>query len=212
LPRTGHSQPSSPSPELSCESAAVIFPSDKPFPLFSLPLWWFSKKLARLTSRATLPRAWNATPLPQSSHEPHRRRLPPWISATSPRSAPSRPPLAKLSPPLSLPAPPNARAPARYPRTGSPAANRRRAHRRPGFPPRTAGSPRRRPLAPFPPPALSDVWAPRRRRHPRTPAPSSALGRSWAGAIAPARALRPAGPNSPRPTAHQSLNPFLFPF
>jgi hypothetical protein len=32
---------------------------------------------------------------------------------------------------------------------------------------------------------------------PRAPASSSALGRSWAGAIAPARALRPAGPDFP---------------
>jgi hypothetical protein len=70
-------------------SAAVFFPSGKPFSIFSLPLWWFSEKLDRLISCATPPRAWDATPLPQSPHEPHRRRLPPWSSATSLRSAPS---------------------------------------------------------------------------------------------------------------------------
>jgi hypothetical protein len=36
-------------------SAAVFFPSGKPFPLFSLPLWWFSEKLDRLISCATPP-------------------------------------------------------------------------------------------------------------------------------------------------------------
>jgi hypothetical protein len=181
-------------------SAAVFFPSGKPFPLSSLPLWWFSEQLARLFSCTTLPRAWNTTPLPQSPHEPRRRRLPPRSSATSPRSAPSHPPVAKLSPPLSSLAP-HARAPARCPRTGSPAANRRRAHRRSGSPPRTAGSPRpvdrwRR----FPLP-LSLTRGPRRNDvTPRAPAPSSTLCRSWAGAIAPARALRPSGPDPPRPT------------
>jgi hypothetical protein len=148
-------------------SAAVFFPSGKPFPLSSLPFWWFSEQLARLISCATLPRAWNTTPLPQSPHEPHRRRLPPWSSATSPWSAPSQPPLAKLGPPLSSPAPLHARAPARCPRTGSPPANRRRAHRRPVFfPADDRFAPPRRPLAPSPPPTLSGAWASRKQHHP----------------------------------------------
>ena len=118
----------------------------------------------------------------------------------------------KLSPPLGSPAPPRAKAPAHCPRTGPPAANRHRAHRRPGPPPRTAGSSRRQPLTPFSPPsALSSVWAPRRRRRPRAPAPSPALGRNWAGALAPARVLRSVGPvPPPRPT--KGLIPFSFLF
>jgi hypothetical protein len=122
------------------------------------------------------------TPIPARSSP---AATPPRSSATSPRTAPSRPPLAKLSLPLGSLAPPRAKAPNRCPRTGSPAANRHRAHRRPGPPPRTAGSSRRQPLTPFSPPsALSGMWAPRRRRRPRAPAPSPALGRSWAGALA----------------------------
>jgi hypothetical protein len=159
-----------------------------------------SKKLARPISFAPPQRVWNATPLPQSPPEAHRRRLPPRSSAATPQTAPSRPPLAKLSPPLGSPAPPRAKAPTCCPRTGSPVANRRRAHRRPGPPPQTAGSSHRQPLTPFSPPsALSGVWAPRRRRRPRAPAPSSALGRNWAGALAPARSLRSAGPVPPPP-------------
>jgi hypothetical protein len=129
------------------------------------------------------------------------RRLP----ADSPLPAP----LAKLSPPLGSPAPPRAKAPAHCPRTGSPVANHHRAHRRPGPPPRTAGSSRRQPLTLFSPPsALSGVWAPRRRRRPRAHAPSPALGRNWAGALTPARSAL--GWASPPPTAHKRLNSFFF--
>jgi hypothetical protein len=159
LPRTGLIHPSFPSPRaipcptpasatplsprpISIHGSATVFSlSGKPFPLFSLPLWLCSKQLARPMSFATLPRVWNTTPLPQSLPGAHRRRLPPRSSATSSRTAPSRPPLAKLSPPLGSPAPPRAKAPTRCPRTGSLAVNRCRAHRRPG-------SPRRRPVHP----------------------------------------------------------------
>jgi hypothetical protein len=170
-----------------------------------------SKKLARPISFAPPPQVWNATPLPQSPPEAHRRRLPPRSSATTPRTAPSWPPLAKLSPPLGSPAPPHAKAPTCCPRTGSPAANRRRAHRRPGPPLRTAGSSHRQPLTSFSPPsALSGVWAPQRRRRPRTPAPSPALGHNWAGALAPARSAIGWASSPPPPTAHQKLNSFFF--
>jgi hypothetical protein len=98
-------------------------------------------------------------PHPNPSHEAHRRRLLPRSSATSPRTAPSRTPLAKLSPPLGSPDPPHAKATTHCPRTGPPAANHRRAHRRPFFSPRTAGSPHRQPVAPFPPSALAGEWA-----------------------------------------------------
>jgi hypothetical protein len=182
-------------------SAAVFFPSCKPFPLFSLPLWWFSEKLARLISCATLPRAWNTTPLPQSTHEPHRRQLPPRSSATSPRSTPSQPPLAKLGPPPSSPA---LLMLGRLPVAQEPGHRRRITVEPTGdrfSPPQTAGSPspvdrwRRLPLP------LSLTRGPHGNDvTPRAPAPFSTLGRSWAGAIAPARALRPAGPDSPRPT------------
>jgi hypothetical protein len=210
LPRTGLSHPSFPRPSSIRGSATVFSLSGKPFPLFSLPLWLCSKQLARPISFATPPRVWNTTPLPQSPPGAHRRRLPPWSSATSPRTAPSRPPLAKLSPPLGLPAPPRAKAPTHCPRTGSPVANRRRAHRRPG-------SPRGRPVHPAvdrwrrsPPSTLFGVWAPRRRRPPRAPAPSPALGRNWAGALAPARAAPGWARIPPRPTRAETL--FLFPF
>jgi hypothetical protein len=72
LPRTGLSHLSSPSPELSRESATVFFPSGKP-PSFPFPLWWFSEKLDRLISFATPLRTWDTTPMPQSPHTPHRR-------------------------------------------------------------------------------------------------------------------------------------------
>jgi hypothetical protein len=47
------------------------------------------------------------------------------------------------------------------------------------------------PLAPSPPPALSDAWALWKRRRPSCVAPFSAVGRSWIGALAPARASAP---------------------
>jgi hypothetical protein len=129
-----------------------------------------------------------------------------------PAASPLPPPLAKLSPPLGSPAPPRAKAPAHCPRTGPPAANRRRAHRRPGPPRGRPVRPSVKPLTSFSPPsALSGVWAPRQRRLPRVPAPSPALGRNWAGALAPARVLRSVGPVPP-PTAHRRLNSFFFSF
>jgi hypothetical protein len=141
LPSPQRPQPplSSPRPSSIHGSAAVSSLSGNPFPLFSLPLWLRSKQLARHIRFATPPRVWNATPLPQSPPEAHRQRLPPWSSATSPRTAPFRPPLPKLTPPLGSPAPPRAKAPNRCPRTGSPAANRRRAHRWTGSPPPPRG-------------------------------------------------------------------------
>jgi hypothetical protein len=170
-----------------------------------------SKQLARPISFSTSPRVWNATSLPQSSPEGQRRRLPPRSSATSPRIAPFQPPLAKLSPPLGSPAPTHAKAPTRCPRTGSPAANRRRAHRRPGPPPRTAGSSRRQPLTPFSPLPLSLACGPRgdvvALARPCRLLPWAATG----SANSRQRAVRLAGLESPpRPTRAETL--FLFPF
>jgi hypothetical protein len=91
FPAPASATPLLPSPELNSRSAAVFSLSGKPFPLFPLPLWLRSKKLARPISFATPPRVWNATPLPQSPPEAHRRRLPPWSSATSTRTAPPGP-------------------------------------------------------------------------------------------------------------------------
>jgi hypothetical protein len=129
--------PHRPQPPLSSPRPSSIreAPSSSPSPVSpSLsspsPSGLHSKKLARPISFAPPPRVWNATPLPQSPPEAHRRRLSPRSSATTPRTTPSQPPLAKLSPPLGSPAPPRAKAPTCCPRTGSPAANHRRAHRR----------------------------------------------------------------------------------
>jgi hypothetical protein len=74
-------------------------------------------------------------PHPNPSPGAHRRRLPLRSSATSTRTAPSRTPLAKLILPLGSPDPPRAKATTHCPRTGPPAANRCRAHQRPGFSP-----------------------------------------------------------------------------
>jgi hypothetical protein len=150
----------------------------------------------------------SATPPPRLLAQSSPTATPPRSSATSPRTAPSRPPLAKLSPPLGSPAPPRAKAPAHCPRTGPPAANRRRAHWRPN-PPR--GRPVHSPpstVTPFPP--LRSRWhvGPRQRRHLRAPTPSLALGRSWADALARARvALGWASFLSPGPP---ELKPFFF--
>jgi hypothetical protein len=77
-----------------------------------------------------------STPLfcPDSSPQARRRR-PRRETPPPPREQPPlRPPLTKLSPPLGPPSPPRAKTPAHCPKTGPPAANRRRAHRRPGPP------------------------------------------------------------------------------
>jgi hypothetical protein len=129
-----------------------------------------------------------------------------------PADSPLPAPLAKLSPPLGSPAPPCAKAPPRCPRTGPPVANRRRAHRRPGFFPHGQSvRPRRQPVAPFPPPPppLSLAYGPHGDAvAPARPRRLLALGRSWAGALA--RALRLAGPKIP--PAHLQGNPFSFSF
>jgi hypothetical protein len=123
---------------------------------------------------------------------------------------PPRPPLAKLSPPLGSPDPPHAKATTHCPRTGPPAANRRRAHRRPGFSPEDSrfAPPSARGAVP-PPPALSLACGPAATASsPSAPAPSPALGRSWAGALA--HAAPGWARNPPRPTS--AGIPFLFPF
>jgi hypothetical protein len=204
-PAPASATPLSPRPSSIRGSAAVFSLSGKPFPLFSLLLWLCSKQLARPISFATPPRVWNTAPLPQSPPEAHRRRLPPWSSATSPRTAPSRPLLAKLSPPLGSPAPPRAKAPTHCPRTGSPATNRRRAHRRPG-------SPRGRPVHP-----AVDRWR-------RSPPPFRSLcrvGPVETSSPSRARAVFHLGPAHSRraraapdwariPPSPPELNPFFF--
>jgi hypothetical protein len=98
-PQRPQPPPSSPRPS-SIREAPPSSPSPVSLSLSSpSPSGPRSKKLARPISFATPPRVWNATPLPQSSPEAHRRRPPPRSSATSPRTAPSRPPLAKLTHP-----------------------------------------------------------------------------------------------------------------
>jgi hypothetical protein len=100
-----------------------------------------------------------------------------------------------------------------YLRTGPPAANRRRAHRRPGFFPRGRPvRPRRQPVASLPPFALTGVWA----RGDNVLSPRArAVTSPWATAgPAPSRALalRLAGAKSPPgPPVLESLFFFLFP-
>jgi hypothetical protein len=141
----------------------------------------------------------------------HRRRLPPRSSATSPRKAPSRTPLAKLSPPLGSPNPPRAKATTHCPRTGPPAANRRRAHRRPGFfPCRRPIRPRRQPVAPFPPSALAGMWA---HGDGVLPSRARAITLPWAAAApAPSRARCAWLGQNPPPRPTSAGIPFLFPF
>jgi hypothetical protein len=150
LPRTGLSHPSSPSPSSVVKAPPFSSPPVSLPPLLPSPLVVQReiRKAYQLHHTAENLGHHSPTPIPAQTSPSatiavELRHLP----VVSPLSHP----LAKLSPPLSSPAPPHARAPARYPRTGSPAANRRRAHRRSGPPPRMAGSPRRRPFAPFPP-------------------------------------------------------------
>jgi hypothetical protein len=185
FPAPASATPLLPLPELNSRSAAVFSLSGKPFPLFPLPLWLRSKKLARPISFATPPRVWNATPLPQSPPRSSPAATPAAELRHLPADSPLPAPSSQIELALGSPAPPRAQAPNRCPRTGSPAANRRRAHRRPVHHAvdRSAVSP---------PSTLAGVWAPRRQRHPRAPVPSLALGRSWADATA-----RPAGPVSP---------------
>jgi hypothetical protein len=120
-----------------------------------------------------------STPLPHPDSSPKAHRRQPRREAPPPPRGqpPSLPPLAKLSPPLGPPDPHQARATARCPRTDPPAENRRQGHRRLVFLPANGRfAPRRRPLAPSSPPALSVAWAPRRWRFPLTPVPSPRLG------------------------------------
>jgi hypothetical protein len=150
-------------------------------------------------------------PLPSPSPSPkaHRRRSPSRSSATSPRTAPSQPPLAKLSLPLESPASARPKPPPRGPRTGPPVANRRRAHRRPAFLPRSAGSPTpsdHSAVSP-PPSALADEWA---RNDAVVPAHRRRLPRPWAAAGPQARPRARSHPGGPKtlPPAQQRRNLF----
>jgi hypothetical protein len=154
------------------------------------------------------------TPLPHPDFSPRAHRRQPRREALPPprRQPPPGPPLAKLSPPLGSPAPPRAKAPAHGPRTGPPAANRRRAHRRPGsLPAGDRFAPPSTVTSFSPPSALTGVWArgngvvssraravtrigPQLGRRPRAHA-----RRAWLGQI-----------SFPRPTRAETL--FLFPF
>jgi hypothetical protein len=154
LPSPHRPQPplSSPRPSSIRGSTAVSSLFGNPFPLFSLPLWSCSKQLARPISFTTPPRVWNTAPLPPIPARSSPTATPAAELRHLPADSPLLAPSSQIEPALGSPAPPRAKAPTRCLRTGSPAANRRRAHRRSGSPPRTAGSPHRRPLASSPPP------------------------------------------------------------
>jgi hypothetical protein len=169
-------------------SAAVVFLSGKPSPPL-LPSPLLVQGAIRLAYQlhhiAVNSERYSPTPIPRPELTAD--------STTSPRTAPSRTPLAKLSPPLGLLDPPRAKATTHCPRTGPPAA---------GFlprewPVRPAVNPWRR--SP-PPSALAGVWA-----HGDGVLPSRArtvtrLGPQL-GRRPRARALRLAGPEIP--LAHQ---------
>jgi hypothetical protein len=212
LPRTGLNHPSSPSPS----SVAKAPPSSSP-PV-SLPPLLPSPLVVQREIRKAYQLCHTTENLGHHSPTPiHAQTSPSATPAVElrhlPAGSPSRPPLAKLSPPLSSPAPPRARAPARYPRTGSPAANCRRAHRRPGPPPRTAGSPRRRSLAPFPPLRSLCHVGPAETASPSRPRTVSRLGPQLGQRIrarvrpAPGWARLPPPPHGP-----PELNSFSFSF
>jgi hypothetical protein len=145
-----------------------------------------------------------STPLPHPDYSPKAHRRQPRREAPPPPRGhpPPRPPLPQSSLPLGSPTLARAKAPTRCQRTGSPAANRRRAHRRPGSLPADGRFAPPSTVAPFSPPPLSLTCGPAATASsPRAPAPSPALGRSWAGTLA--RALRLAGPDF-SPPAHQN--------
>jgi hypothetical protein len=123
---------------------------------------------------------------PRTPPRAHRRRSPPRNSAPSPWAAPSQPSPVELSLPLESPASARAKPPSLGPRTGPPAANRRRAHRRPAFSPaRSAGSPvpSGRDVVSLPPLSL-------------TSGPAATLSSSRARAVSP-RLWAAAGPKVP---------------
>jgi hypothetical protein len=172
-------------------------------PLFSRPLCWSSERLNQPTSFPSLPRTQHTTFSPQSLAQRPPAAIPTAELRHLPAGSPSRPPLAKSSLPRGSPAPARAKAPPRGPRTGSPVANRRRAHRRPVFFPRGRSvHPRRRPAAPFPPPLSlmsgphGDAAPPARPR--RLPTRGSQLGQrprarvplAWLGRNPPPAHLR----------------------
>jgi hypothetical protein len=150
-----------------------------------------------------------STPLPHPDYSPKAHRRQPRSEASLPPRGqpPPRPPLTKSGLPLGSPTPAHAKAPTRCQRTGSPAVNRCRAHRRSGSLPVDGQFAPPSTVAPFPPP-LRSHWrvGPRQRRrllarprcHPH-----------WAAAgPAPSRALRLAGPGFP--PGPPELKPFFF--
>jgi hypothetical protein len=143
-----------------------------------------------------MPRTQSTTSPPQSLAQRPPAAIPAAKLRHLPTDSPLSAPLAKLSLPLGSPAPARAKPPPRGPRTGPPAANRRRAHRRPGFLPRRRPvRPRRQTVAPSPPPlslisgpavmssllrarAVSLALGPQLGRRPRARVPRAWLGRN----------------------------------
>jgi hypothetical protein len=124
--------PSSPRPS-TIRGAPPSPPSPVSPPLLSLPLRWSSEQLSEPRSSLTKPRTRSTTSPPQSLTQSPPAAIP----AAELRHLPADSPLPTLGSPASA----RAKPPPRGPRTGPPTANRRRAHRRPAFLPRSAGSP-----------------------------------------------------------------------
>jgi hypothetical protein len=199
--------PSSPHPSI-IHGAPPSSPSPVSPPLLSLPLRWSSEQLSEPSSSLTKPRTRSTTSQPQSLTQSPPAVIPAAELRHLPADSPLPTPLAKLSLPLESPASAHAKPPPRGPKTGPPAANRRQAHRRPAFLPRSAGSPAPSDCsAVSPPSALADEWA---HSDAVVPPHPRRLSRPWA-ASAPSRALAPGWAKNSPPT-QQRRNPFSFSF
>jgi hypothetical protein len=150
---------------------------------------------------------------PSQGHEPESppAAIPAAELCHLPVDSPLPTPSGRIEPTLDSPASARAKPPSLGPRTGPPAANRRRAHRRPALLPRSASSPTPsgRNAVSSPPSALADKWARSDTvvlAHPRRL--PLLVGRSWA-VSAPARALALGWAKNP-PPAQQRRDLFFF--
>jgi hypothetical protein len=143
-----------------------------------------------------MPRTQSTTSPPQSLAQRPPAAIPAAKLRPLPADSPLPAPSSQIKATLGSPAPARAKPPPRGPRTGPPAANRRRAHQRPGFLPRRRPvRQRRQTVASSPPPlsltcglavtpslprahAVSLARGPQLGRRPRARVPRAWLGRN----------------------------------